>query len=71
MKYVNRRGDAYYVFQGVTKTGKPKYYVSRKAESAAGIQIDSLPEILNCLNRQSTPESLFAREFRLTFTIMN
>jgi hypothetical protein len=44
MKYVNRRGDAYYVFQGVTKTGKPKYYVSRKAESAAGIQIDSLPD---------------------------
>jgi hypothetical protein len=44
MKYVNRRGDAYYVFQGVTKTGKPKYYVSRKAESAAGIQIDLLPD---------------------------
>jgi hypothetical protein len=43
MKYVNRRGDAYYVFQGVTKTGKPKYYVSLKAESVAGVQIDSLP----------------------------
>lgn len=44
MKYVNRRGDTYYVFQGVTKTGKPKYYVSLKAESVAGIQIDSLPD---------------------------
>ncbi len=44
MKYVNRRGEAYYVFQGVTKTGKPKYYVSLKAESVAGIQIDSLPD---------------------------
>ena len=44
MKYVNRRGDAHYVFQGVTKTGKPKYYVSLKAESVAGFQIDSLPD---------------------------
>ena len=43
MKYVNRRGDVYYLFQGVTKTGKPKYYVSLKAESNAGVQINSLP----------------------------
>ena len=43
MKYVNRKGDVYYVFQGVTKTGKPKYYVSLKAKSDAGKQIDSLP----------------------------
>lgn len=33
-------GDAYYVFQGVTKTGKPKYDVSRKAEFVAGSQLD-------------------------------
>lgn len=44
MKHVNRRGEVYYVFQGVTKTGKPKYYVSRKAESQAGEPIDSLPD---------------------------
>ncbi len=44
MKHVNRRGDVYYFFQGVTKTGKPKYYVSRKAESEAGEPIDSLPD---------------------------
>ena len=44
MNYVNRKGDTYYVFQGVTKTGKPKYYVSLKAESTAGVRIDVLPE---------------------------
>jgi hypothetical protein len=43
VKYVNRRGDEYYLFQGVTKTGKPKYYVSLKAESNAGVRINSLP----------------------------
>ena len=44
MNYVNRKGDVYYVFQGVTKTGKPKYYVSLKAKSDAGQRIDSLPD---------------------------
>ena len=44
MNYVNRKGDVYYVFQGLTKTGKPKYYVSLKAMSDAGQQIDSLPD---------------------------
>jgi hypothetical protein len=43
MNYVNRRGDVYYLFQGVTKTGKPKYYVSLKAASNAGVRINSLP----------------------------
>ncbi len=44
MNYVNRKGDVYYVFQGVTKTGKPKYYVSLKAKSDSGQQIVSLPD---------------------------
>jgi hypothetical protein len=44
MNYINRKGDVYFVFQGVTKTGKPKYYVSLKSKSDAGQQIDSLPD---------------------------
>jgi hypothetical protein len=44
MTYVNRKGDVYNIFQGVTKTGKPKYYVSLKTKSEAGQQIDSLPD---------------------------
>jgi hypothetical protein len=44
MKYVNRFGRCYYVFQGTTKTGKPKYFVSCKPESESGIPIDALPD---------------------------
>jgi hypothetical protein len=28
IEYTNRRGQVYYLYQGVTKTGKPKYYFS-------------------------------------------
>lgn len=41
LEHVNRRGDRYYVLQGRTKTGKPKYYCSRKPE---GERVDRLPE---------------------------
>lgn len=41
LQYVNRRGDRYYVLQGRTKTGKPKYYCSKRpAENT----VESLPE---------------------------
>lgn len=42
--YVNRRGDRYYVFQGQTKTGKPKYYASKSETSKNGQRIAALPE---------------------------
>jgi hypothetical protein len=41
IEYVNRRGERYYLLQGKTKTGKPKYYVSRKP---AGVPVDQIPE---------------------------
>lgn len=41
LEHVNRQGDRYYVLQGRTKTGKPKFYCSRKAE---GNRVDQLPE---------------------------
>jgi hypothetical protein len=40
-EYVNRRGDRYYLLQGTTKTGKPKYYMARKAE---GAPVERVPE---------------------------
>jgi len=40
-QYVNRRGETYYLLQGKTKTGKPKYYASKKAE---GVAVDQVPE---------------------------
>lgn len=41
IEYVNRRGEKYYLLQGKTKTGKPKYYVSRKPE---GVPVEQMPE---------------------------
>ncbi|NDC24644.1 MAG: hypothetical protein EBZ49_11040 [Proteobacteria bacterium] len=32
--YVNRKGHTYHIHQGVTKTGKPKYFVSRNEKNA-------------------------------------
>ena len=41
IEYVNRRGDKYYLLQGKTKTGKPKYYASRKPQ---GVPVETMPE---------------------------
>jgi hypothetical protein len=43
MEYVNRQGDRYYVFRGKTKTGKPKYYASKRETSEKGVKVGSLP----------------------------
>jgi hypothetical protein len=43
-EYVNRKGDRYYLFQGKTKTGKPKYFASKRATSEKGVLVDRLPE---------------------------
>jgi hypothetical protein len=40
LEYVNRRGERYYLLQGTTKTGKPKYYVSRKP---GGVPVEEMP----------------------------
>ena len=32
VEHVNRRGDTFYLHQGKTKTGKPKFFFSRKRE---------------------------------------
>ncbi len=40
ISYINRRGQQYFVHQGVTKTGKPKYFTSQKKDGA----IRTLPE---------------------------
>lgn len=41
MEYVNRKGDTYYLQQGKTKTGKPKYYFGRRLTAAP---LDAMPE---------------------------
>ncbi len=39
--YVNAKEKTYYLHQGITKTGKPRYYFSTKRE---GTLVDTLPE---------------------------
>lgn len=39
--HINRRGDTYYLHQGITKKGNPKYYFSRNEEGAL---VDVVPE---------------------------
>jgi len=41
VEYVNRKGQTYYLRQGKTKTGKPKYFVSMKDE---GTLVDAIPD---------------------------
>lgn len=43
MQYINRRGETYFAFQGTTKTGKPKYFASKKPTSANASQVETLP----------------------------
>lgn len=41
LQHVNRRGDTYYLHQGTTKTGKPKWFFSTKRE---GRLAEAIPE---------------------------
>ncbi len=41
LEYVNRKGKTYYLHEGKTKTGKPKYFFSMKSE---GTQVNTIPE---------------------------
>jgi len=41
IQHTNRQGKDYYLFQGITKTGKPKYYFSTKNE---GCDLNIIPE---------------------------
>jgi len=41
VKYVNRKGQTFYLHEAKTKTGKPKYFFSMKDE---GVLVESIPE---------------------------
>lgn len=40
-EYINRKGQKYYLHQGTTKTGKPKYFFSMKSE---GNLVKNIPD---------------------------
>lgn len=43
IKYTNRVGKTYYLLEGKTKSGKPRYFFSLR-QSGKGIAIDNIPE---------------------------
>lgn len=41
IQHINRKGDTYYLHEGLTKTGKPKYHFSKKTSAE---QRETVPE---------------------------
>lgn len=41
VKYINRKGDTYYLHKGKTKTGKPRYTFSQKED---GTLVETIPD---------------------------
>lgn len=48
--YINRKGRKYYLCQGVTKTGKPRYYFSREQKDNPVDEIPAGYEIAESVN---------------------
>ena len=67
VEYVNRRGDTYFLHEGRTKTGKPKYYFSRKRDGLlaatvpGGFEIYETPDAIVSL-RKIPPRLVTAEE---------
>ncbi|HEV3255425.1 MAG TPA: hypothetical protein VG013_00970 [Gemmataceae bacterium] len=52
IQHVNRRGDTFYLHQGKTKTGKPKFFFSRKQEGTLANAIPAGYEVYENPNAQ-------------------
>ncbi|BAY81550.1 hypothetical protein NIES267_10270 [Calothrix parasitica NIES-267] len=52
VEYLNRKGQKYYLHQGTTKTGKPKYFFSMKSEGNLVKKIPDSFEIYENPNAQ-------------------
>jgi len=70
VEYTNRKGDVYYLHAGKTRTGKPRYFFSRKPSDApvdavpAGHEIYESPEMGLVVLRKAKPVAVtpFERE---------
>jgi hypothetical protein len=52
IEHVNRRGDTFYLHEGKTKTGKPKFFFSRKKEGTLAASIPAGYEVYENPNAQ-------------------
>jgi hypothetical protein len=68
LQYENRRGKTYYLQEGKTPTGKPKYYMGQKITGTAldtlpkGYEIHESPEHGQVVVRKSQPSAITADE---------
>jgi len=65
IEYKNRRGRIYYLHQGKTKTGKPRYYFSMKQD---GGLVDGLPKGYEIYERPANGQVFLRREVPLVIT---
>ena len=70
VRYVNRKGQTYYLHRDVTKTGKPRYYFSMKANGDLAEEIPEGYEIYEHPNgrvylRKTQPKRIREEEIRL------
>lgn len=52
IQHVNRRGDTYYLHEGRTKTGKPKFFFSRQQEGTLAAAVPAGYEVYENPNAQ-------------------
>ncbi|HLJ09970.1 MAG TPA: hypothetical protein VKU82_02215 [Planctomycetaceae bacterium] len=68
---MNRKGEAYYLQSGRTKTGKPRYYLARKITGEPlervpeGYEIRELPETAVVVLRKAKPTRILEGERKL------
>ena len=76
LEHVNRMGQTYYLQEGKTPTGKPKYYVGRKlsgkplAEMPEGYEIYEKPDTAQVVVRKFKPSSITEFERKQTEDIV-
>ena len=61
-EYANRKDQIYYLYQGITKTGKPKYYFSKTKKEGG---LDKIPECFEIYENPNSQVFLLKKEERL------
>jgi hypothetical protein len=70
-EYVNRKGDTYFLHAGTTRTGNPRYWLSRKSGDSVidavppGYEVYEKPENDQVLLRKAKPSRITAAEREL------
>ena len=61
-QHTNRKDQVYYLYQGITKTGKPKYFFSTKIKSG---QLDNIPDGFEVYENPNAQVFLIKKELPL------